>query len=119
SALHEAAQLLHRAERPVIYAGGGVVAGNASGTLRELAELLQCPVVMSANGRGALDDRHALALTWMAGRAVLAEADLVLGVGTRFMAGTDPGSLPPPAGLGLFDAAHHDLGAPRSPALGL
>ena len=119
SVVYEAAQLLRRAERPVLYAGGGVVAGDASGPLRELAELLQCPVVMSSNGRGALDDRHPLALTWMAGRAVLAEADLVLGIGTRFMAGTDPVSLPPSATLVLLNAEHQDLGAPRSPAVAI
>src|SRR5437879_9075691 len=74
---------------------------------------------MCSHGRGALEDRHALALTWMAGRAVLAEADLVLGVGTRFMAGTDPVSVPPAAPLILLNAERQDLGAPRSPTVAI
>src|SRR5438105_3343213 len=75
----EAAALLCTAERPAIDAGGGVVGSGGSQALRALAEYLECPVVMSPDGRGALDDRHPLALTWLAGRAVLADADLVLG----------------------------------------
>jgi acetolactate synthase-1/2/3 large subunit len=114
--LRRAAELLAQAERPALYVGGGVVAGNASAALRGLAEYLECPVVMSANGRGALDDRHPLALTWVEGRAVLAEADLVLGVGTRFVAGQTP--LPVAAGAHyiLLNAEAQDLGDPRVPA---
>jgi acetolactate synthase-1/2/3 large subunit len=114
-ALRRAAELLHKAERPAIYAGGGVVAGNASQALCELAELLQCPVVMSPNGRGALDDRHPLALTWLSGRAVLAEADLVLGVGTRFLSGQDQLTLSPGARVVLLNVEENDLGDPRHP----
>jgi acetolactate synthase-1/2/3 large subunit len=117
--LRQAADLIRKAERPVIYAGGGVVAGDASPALRELAELLQCPVVMSANGRGALDDRHPLALTWLAGRAVLAEADLVLGVGTRFLMGDRQLRLAPGAQLVLLNAESNDLGEPRTPAIAI
>src|SRR5256714_4425782 len=43
AALRDVAALLKRAERPAIYAGGGVVAGDATEQLRALAELLQCP----------------------------------------------------------------------------
>src|SRR5262249_37078722 len=43
-AIVRAAELLARAERPLIYAGGGVVAGDASDALRLLAERLHCPV---------------------------------------------------------------------------
>jgi acetolactate synthase-1/2/3 large subunit len=113
SAVRQAAELLHKAERPAIYAGGGVVAANASQPLRELAELLECPVVMSANGRGALDDRHPLALTWLSGRAVLAEADVVLGVGTRFLSGQEQLPLAPDARVVLLNAEQNDLGDPR------
>src|ERR1051326_5943113 len=114
-----AARLLESAQRPAIYAGGGVVAGNASEALRKLAERLQWPVVMSPNGRGALDDRHPLALTWVAGRAVLAEADLVLGVGSRFLAGQKQLELPPGAQCVLLNAEFNDLGKPRHPTLAI
>ena len=114
-----AARLLESAQRPAIYAGGGVVAGNASEALRKLAERLQWPVVMSPNGRGALDDRHPLALTWLAGRGVLADADLVLGVGSRFMGGQQPLRLAADARYVLLNAEASDLGAPREPAVAI
>lgn len=85
TAVERAAEALRRAERPVIYAGGGVNASGASAELAELAEHLQAPVVMSRGGRGALSDRHPLALSSVAGRKVLSDADLVLIVGSRFM----------------------------------
>jgi len=117
--VRQAAELVRRAERPVIYAGGGAVAGDASDALRDLAELLQAPVVMSPNGRGALDDRHPLALTWLAGRAVLAEADLVLGVGSRFLSGQEQLALAPGAQSILLNVEARDLGEPRQPTLAL
>jgi len=117
--VRRAADLLARAERPAIYAGGGVVAGSASQALRKLAERRQCPVVMSPNGRGALDDRHPLALTWLAGRAVLAVADLVLGVGSRFLSGHARLPLSPTAEYVLLNAEASDLGDPRSPAVAI
>ncbi|MBV9327980.1 MAG: thiamine pyrophosphate-binding protein [Chloroflexi bacterium] len=115
AAVVRGARLLASAERPVIYAGGGAVAGNASQPLRRLAELLQCPVVMSPNGRGALDDRHPLALTWLAGRAPLSEADLVLGVGSRFLTGQDQLALAPGARCVLLNVEPGDLADPRHP----
>jgi len=117
--IKRAAELLSSAERPLIYAGGGAVAGNASQPLRALAELLECPVVMSPNGRGALDDRHPLALTWLAGRAALAEADLVLGVGSRFLNGQDQLTLAPGARCILLNAEPNDLGGPRHPEVAI
>jgi acetolactate synthase-1/2/3 large subunit len=113
--VRNAAQLLSSAERPVIYAGGGAVAGDASQPLRKLAELLQCPVVMSPNGRGALDDRHPLALTWLGGRAPLAEADLVLGVGSRFLSGQEQLTFAAGARCILLNAEPGDLAEPRRP----
>ncbi len=114
-----AAELIRNAERPAMYAGGGAVAGDAGQSLRELAERLDCPVIMSANGRGALDDRHPLALTWVAGRAVLAEADLVLGVGTRFLSGQEPIALARGAKCILLNIEPNDLGEPRHPDVAL
>lgn len=82
-----AAQWLREAGFPVVYAGGGVMAAGACEALRKLAEQLQAPVVMSDNGRGALSDRHPLALINLGGRVVLPHADVVLVVGSRFSNG--------------------------------
>ena len=84
AAIERAAALLDQSRFPVIYAGGGVLASGAAAALQSFAELLQAPVVMSENGRGALSDRHALALNAVGGRAVFAHADVVLVVGSRF-----------------------------------
>jgi acetolactate synthase-1/2/3 large subunit len=77
-----AAELLAQAKNPIIFAGGG--ARGAGDPIRELAEVLQAPVIMTPNGRGTLSDRHPLALTMVGGRHVYADADVVLAVGTRF-----------------------------------
>jgi len=82
--LRQAAALLHAAERPVLYSGGGVLAAGAWAELQALAELLEAPVVMSVDGRGAVSDRHDLAHTGVTGQALVREADVVLGIGTRF-----------------------------------
>lgn len=90
-AIEQAAAMLSGAKLPVIYVGGGALAAHASAALAALAEKLQAPVVLSENGRGALSDRHPLALTALAGRAVFAHADVALIVGSRF-ADTQNGS---------------------------
>lgn len=97
SEIATAAAILDQATFPVIYAGGGVLAAGASQELRELAERLDAPVVMSENGRGALSDRHPLSLDPVGGRAVFAHADAVLVVGSRF-AHTSTGQPMWPAG---------------------
>jgi acetolactate synthase I/II/III large subunit len=83
--LEQAAQMLGHAQRPLIYAGGGVIAAGASPELLRLAELLEAPVAMSNNARGAISDRHYLAQPPLAGRQLLPEADVVLAVATRFV----------------------------------
>jgi acetolactate synthase-1/2/3 large subunit len=113
--IRQAAELLARAQRPVIYVGGGVVASGGSEALRDFAERLEAPVVMSNNGRGALDDRHRLALTSLAGREILAEADAVLAVGTRFLNAQEQIALAPGARLVLINVELRDLGEPRNP----
>jgi acetolactate synthase-1/2/3 large subunit len=117
--VRRAAELLAQAERPVLYVGGGLVAGGASEPLRNVAERLEAPVVMSANGRGALDDRHPLALTSLAGRQVLSEADVVLAIGTRFLNGQAQLVLAPGTRLVLLNVEARDLGDPRQPDLAI
>ena len=80
-ALKVAAKLLGNAQRPLIVAGGG--AAHAGEELLAVAEMLQAPVVTSRMGRGIVDDRHYLSHTQAVGHRLWAEADVVLGVGTR------------------------------------
>ena len=80
--VEQAAELLAGAMNPVIYAGGGAM--DAGEPIRELAEVLQAPVIMTPSGRGVVSDRHPMALTMIGGRQVWADADVVLAIGTRF-----------------------------------
>src|SRR5262249_45519513 len=52
--------MLARAARPVIYAGGGVVSARATGELTALADALEVPVAHSLMGKGAMHEDHAL-----------------------------------------------------------
>ncbi|MER5445831.1 thiamine pyrophosphate-binding protein [Streptomyces sp. NPDC002764] len=81
-----AADLLSRAQRPAIVAGGGVVRADASGKLRQLAERLQAPVVTTFGGKGAFPWNHPLSLqSWLEDRHTtdfLEDADVLLVVGS-------------------------------------
>lgn len=120
-AIARAASLLSAARFPVIYAGGGVLAARASPALREVAEKLQAPVVMSDNGRGALSDRHPLALNTLGGRAVFPHADMALVVGSRFVDASRAQPAWPAGGKRYIfvnlDPA--DWGPPRASELGI
>ncbi len=84
--IEQAASLLGGARRPLIIAGGG--AQDAAGDIRLLAEHLDAPVFMTINGKGILPPGHRLALAGNLGmtplRRELAEADVVLAIGTEF-----------------------------------
>lgn len=84
------AQMIMAAERPVIYAGGGVVASGAARELKELAEKISAPVTTTLMGIGIFPEDHHLSLgmlglhgTAYANLAVM-ESDLVIGLGVRF-----------------------------------
>ncbi|WP_320776176.1 thiamine pyrophosphate-binding protein [Streptomyces sp. CRN 30] len=81
-----AADLLTRAERPAIVAGGGVVRADASRKLRQLAERLAAPVVTTFGGKGAFPAAHPLSLgSWLEDRHItdfLEDADVLLVVGS-------------------------------------
>jgi 3D-(3,5/4)-trihydroxycyclohexane-1,2-dione acylhydrolase (decyclizing) len=89
-AVREAADLLRRSRRPLIVAGGGVLYSEASDALRALVAATGIPVGETQAGKGALpyDDPAALGaigVTGTPGANIMArEADLVLGVGTRY-----------------------------------
>jgi len=88
--LAKAASLIADSKRPYIYAGGGVVAADASGLLKEFAELCDAPVSCSLMGQGAFDqtDRRYIGMLGMHGTvkaaAALNKCDLFIGIGTRF-----------------------------------
>ena len=79
--IKSAAKLLGQAKKPLIVVGGGAL--HAGEELLALAEMLQAPVVSYRMGRGIIDDRHYLSHTQGVGHRLWAEADVVLGVGTR------------------------------------
>jgi acetolactate synthase I/II/III large subunit len=76
-----AAKRLGAAKRPLIICGGG--AQDASEEVTLLSGMLQAPVVGYRRGRGVLDSRDPLSVTFPLGHELWAEADVALGVGTR------------------------------------
>ncbi|MFM9972258.1 MAG: thiamine pyrophosphate-dependent enzyme [Burkholderiales bacterium] len=85
--IDKAARLLGAAKKPLIFAGGGVISGDACAELLRMAELLEAPVIQSANGKGAISDRHPLSLPLRAMAEVGPDTDVLLLVGTRFVQG--------------------------------
>jgi acetolactate synthase-1/2/3 large subunit len=84
--IEEAARILGAAERPVICAGGGVLSSEAWTEIRELAAMLEAPVLMSSNGRGVVSDREYLGQTGrVAQMELVPNADAILVVGSRFL----------------------------------
>jgi acetolactate synthase-1/2/3 large subunit len=88
--IKEAAKLILTSSRPVIYAGGGILKARAAEALRELAELVNAPVVTTLMARGAFPDSHPLALGMpgmhgnYAAVTAMQESDLLVALGARF-----------------------------------
>lgn len=113
AALSQAARLLARAERPLLFAGNGVNLSGAAGELRELSRLLGAPVATTVHGIGMLpaDDPLNLGMIGMHGQMVanLAAylADVVVAIGVRFddrVVGTKPEKFAPNATVVHVDA---------------
>jgi 3D-(3,5/4)-trihydroxycyclohexane-1,2-dione acylhydrolase (decyclizing) len=89
-ALARAVAMIRGAERPLLVAGGGVIYSEATGALRALVDATGIPVAETQAGRGALPSDHpsslgAVGATGTAAANRLArEADLVIGLGTRW-----------------------------------
>jgi acetolactate synthase I/II/III large subunit len=87
-AVAQVADALSAATRPVLWAGGGVISAGAGPALLALAERLRAPVVTTIEGRGAIPEDHPLCLgaltTSPPVEDIVADADVVLAVGTRF-----------------------------------
>ena len=120
-ALARAVELVRGAERPLIVAGGGVIYSEATAALLALVDATGIPVCETQAGRGALDSDHPLALGAVGATGTLAanrlarEADVVIGVGTRWSDFTTasksafqhPGVRFVNVNVAAFDAAKH------------
>ncbi|MEV0233569.1 3D-(3,5/4)-trihydroxycyclohexane-1,2-dione acylhydrolase (decyclizing) [Nonomuraea sp. NPDC050786] len=90
AAVYRAARLVKSAARPIIVAGGGTIYSEATEQLRIFAETYGIPVAETQAGKGALPYGHPLAVGAIgatgttAANALAREADLVIGIGTRY-----------------------------------
>src|SRR5438309_1369812 len=112
-----AARLLVEARRPVIHAGHGVLWAQAWDELRELAELLQVPVMTTMAAKSAFPENHPLSLgtgghtLTRAAAQFLVKSDLVFGIGCSFARGNF--SSPIPSGKTLVQITNDALGLDR------
>ena len=85
-----AMDLIEAAERPILYAGGGIIASNAADRFRRFAELIDVPVVTTLMARGVIPDSHDLTLGMpgMHGNYTatqgMQQSDLLVAIGARF-----------------------------------
>ncbi len=88
--IRRAAQMIQEAQRPLIYAGGGIIAAGASADLRQLVELTDIPAVNTLMGLGALPSTHPnfISMPGMHGsyaaNLAMTNADLLIALGVRF-----------------------------------
>src|ERR1035438_10265539 len=83
-------QLIEESERPLVYAGGGIVAANASAELREFVQITDAPAVNTLMGLGAMPSSHPnfISMPGMHGSSAanmaMSGADLLISLGVRF-----------------------------------
>ena len=88
--IRRAAQMIQEAHRPLVYAGGGIVAANASAELRQLVELTDIPAVNTLMGLGTLPSNHPnfISMPGMHGsyaaNMAMTGSDLLIALGVRF-----------------------------------
>ena len=123
----EAARLILAAERPIIYAGGGILKARAAEALRRLAELTGIHVVTTLMARGAFPDGHPLCLGMpgMHGNytavTALQKSDLLIALGSRFddRVTGKVGAFAPGAKIIHVDIDPAELGKVRRPDVGI
>ena len=88
--IRRAAQMIWESERPIVYAGGGIISSGASDELRRLSELAELPVVTTLMGLGAMPSDHPnyISMPGMHGSYAanmsMTQSDLLIALGTRF-----------------------------------
>lgn len=122
--IREAADMLEGASRPVIYAGAGVMTADACAVLRDVAELLQAPVLTGTKGKGSFPEDHPLALCTHGveepAQGLLQNCDVALAVGTRLgQLSTGGWKLPLPKALIQVDIDPASIGKTYPVQLGI
>ena len=123
--LREASALLARAERPLIWAGGGAREADLSTELLELARALNAPVMTTAQGKGAIPENDPLSIGSFyyghgPGHIAMPQADVVLVVGSRFNLGLPlEWAIQPHQKLIQIDADPEEVGRNATPAVGM
>ena len=118
-----AIDLILESERPVLYAGGGIIRAEASEELRAFAEQQHLPVVTTLMGRGAIPDSHPLTLGMpgmhgsFTASTSMQKADLLVTVGARFddRVTGDPDHFAPHARIIHVDVDPAEIGKIRTP----
>jgi acetolactate synthase-1/2/3 large subunit len=88
--IKRAAELVNQAKRPIIIAGHGIIWGEASDELVELAEKAQIPVITTFLGIGGFPENHVLSYGWLGMHGMFYanhaadQADVIIGIGMRF-----------------------------------
>ncbi len=121
--IRAAIDLILQAERPVLYAGGGVIAAGAHAELLELAEAANLPVTTTLMARGAFPDNHPLCLGMpgmhglYAAITAMQKSDLLIAVGARFddRVTGDPAAFAPDAKVIHIDIDPSEIGKIRTP----
>lgn len=116
-AIERAAKLLGSAHRPMIVVGGG--AQGAGEYVRQIAEMLDAPVMTGRMGQGVIDGRHRLSITAPAGYQFWGDADVVLAVGTRLQPQQQNWGLDDTLKIIRIDADSEELDRQRKPEIGI
>ncbi len=116
-------KMLAESERPLIYAGGGVINGNATKAMRHFASAYRIPVATTLMALGASDTKHPLSLHMlgMHGMAfanyAVEDCDLLIAIGARFddrVAGDPPKFAPNAKNIAHFDVDVSEIGKVKS-----
>ena len=88
--IRRAASMIAESERPLVYAGGGIIAANAAAELTQFVQLADTPAVCTLMGLGGIpaDDPHFISMPGMHGsyaaNMAMTDCDLLIALGTRF-----------------------------------
>ncbi|MCY4367212.1 MAG: thiamine pyrophosphate-binding protein [Chloroflexi bacterium] len=121
----EAAELLAKAERPLIWAGGGCREADVTTELAQLAEALNAPVITTPEGKGSIPENHPLSVgTFYYGHGpayhTLPQSDVILAIGSRMnLNPRTPWSLRPDQTVIRIDADPEELDRLLQPRVGM